>query len=56
MGYMNFTKKSKITNKYIPPRVFNNPPVVDIFKRIAGHLLLVGATAAIFISLSIDKQ
>lgn len=38
-----------ITNKYKPPWVFNNPPVVDVFERIAGHLLLVGATTAIFI-------
>lgn len=34
----------------VSPRVFNNPPVVDIFERIAGHLLLVGAATAIFIS------
>lgn len=35
---------------YSPPGVLYNPPVVDILEGVAGHLLLVGAAAAILVS------
>lgn len=33
----------------LPARVFDDPPVVDIFKGVTGDLLLMGAASPIFI-------
>ena len=33
-----------------PPGILYNPPVIDIFEGVTGHLLLVGAASAVLVS------
>lgn len=35
---------------YAPPGVLDDPPVVDIFEGVTGHLLLVGAAPAVLVA------
>lgn len=35
---------------YAPPRILDDPPVVDVFEGVTGHLLLVGAASAVLIA------
>lgn len=41
---------------YSRPRILHDPPVVDVFEGIAGHLLLMGAPSAVLIPAWVDQK
>lgn len=41
---------------YVPPRILYDPPVVDIFEGVTGHLLLVGAASATLVSVGSHQE
>lgn len=41
---------------HTPPGILDDPPVVDVFEGVTGHLLLVGAASAILVSARKSRQ
>lgn len=47
---MSYRPGRVVYHQLVSPRILDDPPVIDVFEGITGHLLLVGAATAILIS------